>query len=93
MNTVLPYTKLLSETAFYSDMVGRFRIHHLTAAADNLVLTCKTGDFPAVRHNEVRDITATLVTKVCHGVTTEPHLQPLSEESLSHCSASTQDGA
>ena len=92
MNTVLPYTKLLSETAFCPDMVGCFRIHHLTAAADNLVLTYKTGDFPAVRHNEVRDITAT-VTKVCHGVTTEPHLQPLSEESLSHCSASTQDGA
>ena len=36
-------------------------------------LTCKTGGFPAVRHNEVRDITATLLTEVCHGVTTEPH--------------------
>ena len=35
-------------------------------------LTCKTGGFPAVRHNEVRDITATLLTEVCHGVTTEP---------------------
>jgi len=30
-------------------------------------LTCKTGGFPAVRHNEVRDITATLLTEVCHG--------------------------
>ena len=56
-------------------------------------LTCKTGGFPAVRHNEVRDITATLLTEVCHGVTTEPHLQPLSGESLSHRSANTQDGA
>ena len=26
-------------------------------------LTCKTGGFPAVRHNEVRDITATLLTE------------------------------
>ena len=46
-----------------------------------------------MRHNEVRDITATLLTKVCHGVTTEPHLQPLSGESLSHRSAITEDGA
>ena len=56
-------------------------------------LTCKTGGFPAVRHNEVRDITATLLTEVCHGVTTEPHLQPLSGECLSHRSAITEDGA
>ena len=41
----------------------------------------------------MRDITATLLTKVCHGVTTEPHLQPLSGESLSHRSAITEDGA
>ena len=41
-------------------------------------LTCKTGGFPAVRHNEVRDITASLLTEDCHAVVTEPHLQPLS---------------
>ena len=56
-------------------------------------LTCKTGGFSAVRYNEVRDITATLLTEVCHRVTTEPHRQPLTEESLSHCSAITEDGA
>ena len=56
-------------------------------------LTCKTGGFPAVRHNEVGDITATMLTEVCHGVTTEPHLQPLSGESLTHRSANTEDGA
>ena len=43
--------------------------------------------------NEVRDITATLLTEVCHGVTTEPHLQPLLGESLCHRSAITEDGA
>ena len=43
-----------------------------------------------MRHN---DITATLLTEVCHGVTTEPHLQPLSGESLSHRLAITEDGA
>ena len=56
-------------------------------------LTCKTGGFPAVRHNEVRDITATLLTEVCHGVTTEAHLQQLSGKPLSHRSAITEDGA
>ena len=56
-------------------------------------LSCKTGGFPAVRHNEVRDITASLLTEVCHGVTTEPHLQSLSGETLSHRSAITEDGA
>ena len=28
-------------------------------------LTCKTGELPAVRHNEVRDIIATLLSEVC----------------------------
>ena len=56
-------------------------------------LTCKTGGFPAVRHNEVRDITASLLTEVCHGVTIEPHLQPLSGESMTQHSAITEDGA
>ena len=46
-----------------------------------------------MRHNEVRDITASLLTEVCHGVTIEPHLQPLSGETLSHQSAITEDGA
>ena len=46
-----------------------------------------------MRHNEVRDITATLLTEVCHGVTTEPHLQALLGESLFHRSANTEDRA
>ena len=46
-----------------------------------------------MRHNEVRDITATLLTEVCHGVFTEPHLQPLLGESMSHLSAITKSGA
>ena len=56
-------------------------------------LNCKTGGFPAVRHNEVRDITASLLSEVCHGVTVEPHLQPLSGESMSRSSAINEDGA
>ena len=46
-----------------------------------------------MRHNEVRDVTASLLTEVCHGVSTEPHLQSLSGESMSHRSAITEAGA
>ena len=56
-------------------------------------LSCPTGGFPSIRHNEVRDITASLLSEVCHGVSTEPHLQPLSGESMSHRSAITDNGA
>ena len=43
-------------------------------------LTCKTGGVPAIQHIEVCDITAFLLSEVCHGVTIEPHLQPLTGE-------------
>ena len=56
-------------------------------------LSCKTGGYPALRHNEVRDITASWLTEVCHGVAIEPHLQSLTGEELSHNSAITDDGA
>ena len=50
-------------------------------------LSCPTGGFPSIRHNEVRDISALLLSEIYHGVSIEPHLQPLSGESLSHRSA------
>ena len=37
-------------------------------------LSCPKGGFPTLRHNEVRDLTATLMTEVCHEVSVEPHL-------------------
>ena len=40
----------------------------------------------------MRDITASLLSEVCHGVTTEPHLQSLLGKIMSHCSAITDDG-
>ena len=32
--------------------------------------------------NEIRDLTAHLLTEVCHNVAVEPHLQPLTGETL-----------
>jgi len=40
-------------------------------------MICPKGGFPTIRHNELRDMTANLLTEVCHNVATEPHLQPL----------------
>ena len=56
-------------------------------------LSCPTGGFPIIRHNELRDITASLMMEVCHGVAVEPTLQTLSGEQMALCSAITTDDA
>ena len=43
-------------------------------------LNCQRGGFVVIRHNEVRDLTAELLSEVCHDVATEPGLTPLSGE-------------
>ena len=48
---------------------------------------------PTLRHNELRDITALLLSDVCQNVATEPRLQPLSGESTTHRTAITTDEA
>ena len=54
-------------------------------------LLCPTGGYPSIRHNKVRDITASLLTEVCHDVSIEPHLQPITGESMAHRTANTDD--
>ena len=54
---------------------------------------CPCGGFPSIRHNELRDITAVLLTEVCHSVGIEPTLQSLTEEQFSYRSANVEDGA
>ena len=56
-------------------------------------LTCPRGGFTFIRHNEIRDLTANLLSEVCHGVQTEPDLQPLTGETLSLQTANGQDNA
>ena len=43
-------------------------------------MTCHLGGFLTVRHNDISDITASLLTEVCHNVATEPTLHPLNGE-------------
>ena len=49
------------------------------------------GGFPSIRHNELRDITATLLSEVCSNVRTEPPLQLLSGEQFHYRSANVED--
>ena len=44
-----------------------------------------------MRHNAVRVITASLLTEVCHNVSEEPELQPLSGEQIQYRTAKTED--
>ena len=52
-------------------------------------LSCPTGGFPSIRHNELRDMCGDLLSEVCSNVCTEPHLQPLTGEGVENAS----DGA
>ena len=40
-------------------------------------LSCHMGGYPCIRYNEIRDLTADLLSEVCHNVSIEPHLQPV----------------
>ena len=42
-----------------------------------------------MRHNEIRDLTASLLSEVGHDVRVEPHLQPLSGETMRYRTANT----
>ena len=56
-------------------------------------LSCPRGGFPTLRHNDVRDFTADILTHVCPNMAIEPELQPLTGESLSGGSANIAEGA
>ena len=56
-------------------------------------LSCPKGGFPSIRHNEIRDMTATLLMEVCNDVRIEPELQPVTDEELTGSSANSQAGA
>ena len=61
---------------------GNFSIEH--------ALSCPKEGFPSIRHNEVHDLTATLLTDVCHDVKVEPDLQPLNNEAFHHKTANSE---
>ena len=56
-------------------------------------MTCKKGGFVNIRHNEVRDFTAGILSEICNDVAVEPLLTPLTGEKFAHKSANTDDNA
>ena len=56
-------------------------------------ISCPKGGFPSLRHNEVRDLTAKMMSEVCNNVSIEPRLQPLSGEALRFKTANSDSNA
>lgn len=60
-----------------------FDVHH--------ALTCKKGGFVIRRHNEIRDITAKLLSEVTKDVEVEPELIALTGEEMHHATSKTNN--
>ena len=56
-------------------------------------MICPRGGFPTIRHNEVRDIVADLLTEVCSDVAVEPVLAPITGEVFLSASTNTANDA
>ena len=56
-------------------------------------MSCKMGGFVTLRYNKLRDITGALLEEVCHDVSIEPILQPISDSNLVPLTTNTNDGA
>ena len=56
-------------------------------------LSCKKGGFVVQRHNELRDLTANLLDKVCRDVCVEPALHELTGETMQNRTANTSSEA
>ncbi|KAG0724864.1 hypothetical protein GWK47_039737 [Chionoecetes opilio] len=59
----------------------------------NHTMTCKRGGFVCIRHDEVRDVTASMLREVCRDVSTEPTLLPLDGEQLQYRTANIANEA
>ena len=103
--TALPLTEhgfTLHKSAFHDALALRYgwvpaRLPTKCGCGKNFsvehALSCAKGGFPTIRHNEIRDITASLLTEVCNEVCIEPELQPVVPNQLSGGSANRENGA
>ncbi len=80
----LRYGSKLNNTPQTCNCGAQFTVNH--------AMICHMGGFPTIRHNEIRDIAASLLTEVCNNVAIESALQPLSGENMAGLSANTDDG-
>ena len=52
-----------------------------------ILIVYHCGGLPSMQHNDIRDITADVLTEVCPSVSIEPLLQPLTGEQLQYQAA------
>ena len=81
----LRYAWKLPHTPSHCACGSNFTVEH--------AFSCSCGGFPTLRHNDIRDITASMLTEVCHNVRVEPELQPLSGEQMKYKTANVEEGA
>ena len=62
-----------------------FSVEHATS--------CSSGALPTLRHNDIRDLTAELMTETCHNVAVEPKLQPITGEAFRYHSTNIEEEA
>ena len=56
-------------------------------------MSCEKRGFVTIRHNDVRDLTANILSEVCYDTEIEPTLVPLSGEDLSNRTANRSNKA
>ena len=56
-------------------------------------MSCQKGGFISIRHDEIRDITCSLLKEVCNDVTKEPLLQSLQGEEFHYKTAKVEQEA
>ena len=74
-----------SKLPYKCDCGNSFTVEH--------ALSCARGGLPTIGHNEIRDLTANVLTEVCNDVRIEPELQAVTMEHLTGATANSQDGA
>ena len=84
-------------TPWHYDMAGHHIDYHQNVPMVLLfqsehALSCAKDGFQLIRHNEVRDLTATLLTEVCNDVV-KPELQPVINEELTGSTTNSLAGA
>jgi len=67
--------------------------YHRTVCVAKILPHALSCPFPITRHNKVQDLTASLLTEVCHDVQVEPHFHALSGEVMHHRLAVLNDNA
>ena len=64
---------------------SRFSVQHC--------MSCKKGSFVSIRHNDLRDLTANMLSEVCKDVEIEPKLTRLTGKELGSRTANTTNEA